>query len=58
MIKLFAWMLKTVTNSKGKLKSKLEIKAIQLYSLFNYEFSISAMDMFQLDFYLAIYLQL
>jgi hypothetical protein len=58
LLKLFSWMLKTATNSTGKLKTKLALRAIQFNSFFNYEFFISAMDMFQLDFYLAIYLQL
>lgn len=51
-------MLSNIVNEEGKLKSKLAITIIKMNNLINVQLFISLMDMFQLDFYLAIFLQL
>ena len=51
-------MLTMVVTDKGKLMTKLGIRVYQFNSMINLEFFIQVMDMFQLDFYLAIFLQL
>ena len=49
-------MLVTVVTDKNKIMSKVGIKIHQLNAIFNLSFFIQVMDMFQLDFYLAIFL--
>lgn len=56
LIKGTLWMLKNVMNDKAKLKSKLAVAMTKANNYINIEFFISIMDMFQLDFYLAIFL--
>lgn len=57
-VKGVAIMLVSVVTSKGTLMSKIGVKVYQFNALINLEFFIQVMDMFQLDFYLAIFLQL
>lgn len=52
------WMSKSAVTTSGQLKGKLGIFITKADSLFGYEFYLGMLDMFQLDFYLAIFLQL
>lgn len=56
-MKLMAWVMDTALTSSTELRSNLSMKVHQFNEGLNFEFFISFMDMFQLDFYLAIYLQ-
>lgn len=57
LMKLMAWVMDTALTSSTELRSNLSMKVHQFNEGLNFEFFISFMDMFQLDFYLAIYLQ-
>lgn len=58
LMKITFLLLKTVVSNSGSLKTKTAITITKLNNYINVEFFISIMDMFQLDFYLAIFLQL
>jgi ABC-type multidrug transport system fused ATPase/permease subunit len=58
LLKVTLIMLKNVVSDTGTLKSKTAITVTKINNYVNIEFFISIMDMFQLDFYLAIFLQL
>ena len=50
-------LLRNVVTDSGQIMSKTAVRITKINNYINVEFFISLMDMFQLDFYLAIFLQ-
>lgn len=58
IFKLLLWMARTAVTSKEELMGKMGLLLNKIDSIFGYQFYLSLLDMFNLDFYLAIFLQL
>lgn len=58
ILKIGLLMAKTAVTNEQKLMGNLRIIITKINSIFGYEFYLNLLDMFQLDFYLAIFLQL